>query len=474
MPAGEQPNRVSRRRRSAVKLRLRAFRTVLGLAGVTALPALGQETEPAAEWRDTVLDNGLQIVALRNPVIPAATIVIALRNGAFVQSEPGQEGLPHLVEHMFFKSFAGGRISSQAGEIDATYNGATEVETVTYYMIVPARNVKKGIEIIAKAVRSPRFPKDDLKEEKKRLRNELERNAANPFYVLNFRTNEVLWGPAFNLKNVGGYLPAVLATTPDALEDHYRRFYVPNNAALIVTGDISPQEVIDEATKRLRSWERGPDPFESYSHPPVPPLPGDTIVLVEADAPDVTLRITWQGPSVADDREGAIAAGLFSNLVTQRVSGAYRRLVDSGLLQSFSLSYKNSNHVGPITLAARTVPLQAAAAATALRAEIAMMDSPDYFTDQELELARRSRDVRNAFRRESAISLALNLADRWSLVGIDTDDEEELEVGVEEVRSFVSRYISGQPKALIMLASTHTIDTYADALIACMDEWERK
>jgi zinc protease len=447
---------------------------VLSLAGVIPEAAPGQETRRSAQWRDTVLENGLQIVAVRNPVIPAATIVIALRNGAFVQAEPGQEGLPHVVEHMFFKSFMGGRIPSEAGDIDATYNGTTGVETVTYYMIVPARNVKNGIELLAKAVRSPRFPKDDLEEEKKRVSNELERNVADPYYLLDFHTNAVLWGSAFNLKNVAGYLPAVLGATPDALEDHYRRFYVPNNAAFIVTGDISPQEVIDEAAKRLHSWDRGPDPFETYSHSPVPPLRGDTIALVEAEAPDVTFRIVWQGPSWADDQEGAIAASLFSRIVTQRVSGAYRRLVDSGLLHSVSLSYRNSNHVGPITLVAHTVPLRAAAAAAALRAEIALMESAEYFTDEELELARKSRRVRNAFRRESAISLALSLAERWSLVGIDIDDEEELQVGAEAVRRFVSRYISGQPMALVMLASTHTIDTYTDALIACLDAWERR
>jgi len=427
--------------------------------------------------RDTVLSNGLTVLAARNPVIPVATIEIAFRNGAFTQLEPEHEGLPHLMEHMFFKSFDRGDVSSRAADLDAWINGTTGVETVTYYYILPARNLKKGIERLSDAVRSPRFPKNDLAEEKQRVSNELERSASDPFFLLDFHTDAALWRAAFRQKNVGGNLPAVLGATSEALEEHYKRFYAPNNAAVVVTGDIDPEEVFEVAAKSFGSWERRPDPFEGFSHPPVRPLPRDTVVVVEANAPDVTLVVAWHGPSQSDDPEGAVAADLFSEIVTQRVSGAYRRLVDSGLFHFLSFSYENSNHVGPIKLVARTIPERAAIASSALRNEIELMGSDDYFTADELEMARTSLSVRAAFERESAISRAHRLAREWSLSGTEGLVQpvmSVLEHGLDAVRQYVSRYIKDRPRTLALLVSSSTIDTHTDALIACLEAWERR
>ena len=100
---------------------------VLSLIALIPGQRVSQSVPLDGRVRDTVLSNGLTVLAVRNPVIPVATIEIAFRNGAFAQLEPGDEGLPHLVEHMFFKSFAGGDVPSRAGDLDASINGVTGV-----------------------------------------------------------------------------------------------------------------------------------------------------------------------------------------------------------------------------------------------------------------------------------------------------------------------------------------------------------
>jgi len=424
--------------------------------------------------RDTVLSNGLTVIAVHNPVIPAATIELAFRNGAFTQRLEEEEGLPHLMEHMFFKSFGGGGFSERAGNLDASYNGTTGVETVTYYLVVPARNWAKAVELLARTARLPDFPQNELALEKRRVANELERRAADPEFLLDFHMSQALWGSAFRQKNIGGNLFAVLGATSDALMAHYRRWYVPNNAALIVTGDVSPEEVFKAAGSRFASWKRTGDPFEAFAHPPILPLQRDSIVVVEADAPDVTLAVAWQGPSERNDSAGAAAGELFSAVVTQRVSGAYHRLVDSGLFQSLSMSYENSNHVGAIKLVARTVPEQVVAASSALSEEIARMGRGDYFAADDLDAARMSLRVDRARSRESAISSAHILARDWSLdryARTWREGHQMYDVGVEEVRAYVSRYIAGRPKVLTMMVSSATIDEHSATLMASLTPW---
>lgn len=447
---------------------------LLCLAGGVAQTATAQTALDGPVVRDTVLANGLTIIAVRNPVIPAATIELAFRNGAFTQRQEEDEGLPHLMEHMFFKSFGGGSFSERAGDLDASYNGTTGVETVTYYLVVPARNWAKAVELLARTARLPDFPENALALEKRRVANELERSAADPAFLLDFHTSQALWGSAFRQKNIRGNLFAVLGATSDALMAHYRRWYVPNNAALIVTGDISHEEVFKAAASRFASWKRTDDPFEAFAHPPILPLQGDTIVVVEADAPDVTLAVAWQGPSERGDAQGAAAADLFSTVVTQRVSGSYRRLVDSGLFQSLSMSYENSNYVGAIKLVARTAPAQVVAASAALSEEIARMERGDYFTPEDLEAARMSLRVDRALSRESAISSAHILARDWSLDRYARTWREGhalYDLGVDEVRAYVSRYIAGRPKALTMMVSSTTIDEHSATLIASLKPW---
>ena len=450
------------------------LRILLILAGGIAQAAAAQSGPDGPVVRDTVLSNGLSVIAVHNPVIPAATIELAFRNGAFTQLQEEEEGLPHLMEHMFFKSFGGGSFPERAGNLDASYNGTTGVETVTYYLVVPARNWAKAVELLARTVRLPDFPQNELALEKRRVANELERSAADPAFLLDFHTSQALWGSAFRQKNIRGNLLAVLGATSDALTAHYRRWYVPNNAALIVTGDISPEEVFKTAGSRFESWKRTGDPFEAFTPPPILPLQGDTIVVVEADAPDITLAVAWQGPSERNDPPGAAAADLFSAVVTQRVSGAYRRLVDSGLFQSLSMSYENSNHVGAIKLVARTLPEQVVAASAALSEEIAQMGRGDYFAAADLEAARLSLRVNRALSRESAISSAHILARDWSLGRYARTWREGhaiYDLGVDEVRAYVSRYIAGRPKVLTMMVSSTTIDEHSATLIASLRPW---
>src|SRR5581483_5055521 len=113
------------------------MRFSLGFALAFAAVSARAQTSPADALRralhDTTLENGLTVVAVENHAVPLVTIDITFKTGAFTQ-EPGDEGVPHLFEHMLFKSYIDDSRATwpmEAGRLDAEYNGTTSDERST-------------------------------------------------------------------------------------------------------------------------------------------------------------------------------------------------------------------------------------------------------------------------------------------------------------------------------------------------------
>jgi zinc protease len=428
----------------------------LGIAATAALAAPAQSQAREAV-RDTVLENGLEIIVLPNPATPVATLEIVFRAGAFTQVEAPDEGIPHVLEHLLFRTYRGGRgFSSDASSAGATYNGTTADERVTYYVNLPAGNVERGIELLSELVRAPNFDRRALDDERFVVQGELQRLASDPYTVLGMVSDMALWGSAFRRKNAIGNMVTIQNAQTDRLRDHYRKYYLPNNAALIASGDVRAEEVFRWAADRFRRWERGPDPFLGFPPPEVQPLSGDTAFVVDVPSSDVTFVVKWHGPSVSDDPVGTLAADVFSTIFNQSISGSQRRLIDRGIFQSVSLGYQTLENVGPIVLTARTTPERMARALVELGVELSLLSDTTYFGEAEIIAAKRSLLVSAAIGRESATSAAHTLASFWAVGGLDyyLGYEEGLQaVTASDIHAYVARYLTGRPRVVALLAT---------------------
>ena len=426
---------------------------------------------------DTVLANGLHVIVMPTHAIPIATIEVVVRNGAFTQLDPADEGIPHLLEHMLFKSFGGrsGTFALRAAELHASYNGSTSDESVTYYLTLPSRNVASGIELLADLMRSPHFSETELETEQRVVRGELQRNAADPSWVMSVSLNRLLWGAAAGRKEAGGTVLSVMGADTDRLRRYYQRYYVPNNAALVITGDVVPAEVFDEAADHFERWKRGSDPFTDHPVPPMPSLERDTVaVVIDGQSRDITVSLRWQGPSVRTAPEDTYAADVFSALVNQPHSGMQKRLVDTGLFQSAWVSYATLNQVGPITLTARTTPDKVVPAMRALRSELSRFDDPDYFSQEELRIASKRLQVEAALELEGGAMLAHTIGYWWSVAGLDyylgyTDGLDAQRP--DDLRRYVERYIVRRPKVVGMLISQSTREDHEAQVQESLTQW---
>jgi zinc protease len=432
------------------------------------------QTVVLASVRDTVLENGLQVIVAPNSHFPIAWIEVVVRSGAFTQLEQPDEGLPHMLEHMLFKRKGGDWWSDRVWDLQAVYNGMTSAEMVAYYLILPADKLDDGIKVIGELVRSPQFSGDALEDEREVVQGELQRMVSDPEAVADMSIEMALWGHSFRQKNAIGNMLTIGGATTDQLEDHVKRYYVPNNAALIVTGDVGAAEVFESAGKHLERWRRGDDPLAELELPPIAPLGRDTAFVIRADAANVTFMIRWQGPSVSEDRDATFAADLLSELVNQPTSGTQRRLVDTGLFTDVSMRYITLNHVGPIELTARTTPEVLGRACAALQRELVYLGRENYFGEADLEAAKKGARVDAALDWQRTGALAQSIAATWSVAGLDYFLEyfDRLsERTVDDVRGYLAKYITGRPKVVGLLTSSAARRAQGNAIRACMANW---
>src|SRR5947208_3031955 len=238
-------------------------------------PIHAQRAELERRIRRDTLPNGLEIIVVENHGVPLATVEANVRNGSFTQS-PTYEGLSHLYEHMFFKANLSypepDAFVARASELGAIFNASTQEERVNYYLTVPSDSTEPAIALLATALRTPLFLKDELERERSVVIGEYDRIESDPYYALNTATGKALWGEAWSRKNPLGERDVILKTTPDQMRTIQRKYYVPNNTALIVTGDVDATRVFAAARRYLADWPRAADPFKSDPIPPVPPL----------------------------------------------------------------------------------------------------------------------------------------------------------------------------------------------------------
>jgi zinc protease len=235
-----------------------------------------------------------------------------------------------------------------------------------------------------------------------------------------------------------------------------KKYYVPNNSALIVSGDVNPTNVFALADRELGQWSRGEDPFIADPIPAIPSIQKSEGLVVEGPVSAVTVQIQWQGPSVGADPKSTYAADVFSDVLNDPRSQFQQRLVDSGLWQAVGVNYYTLNHTGPISISGQTSPEQLRDALTALYGEIAKFDSPDYFTSEELESVKAHRAVTSAFDRERASGFAHTLGFWWSVASLEyymgyVDYMAQQSLG--DLRAYARRYIVGKPHIAGVLIS---------------------
>jgi zinc protease len=427
------------------------------LAAGWAAPANGQRAELEKRILRTILPNGLEIIVVPNPGVPLVTIQAAVRNGSFTES-PEYAGLSHLYEHMFFKANADypqpDEFVNRASDLGAVFNAETREEVVNYYITLPKDSVEAGMKFMSAALERPLFRADELERERAVVIGEYDRNESNPLFGFSKATEKALWGSAWNRKDPLGDRAVIMSTTPDKMRFIQQRYYVPNNTALIIAGDITADRAFALARGALGDWKRGPDPFATYPIPPTPLLQKDTALITEAPIGTALIQIQWDGPSASRDPAATYAADVFSDVLNSPNSKFQQRLVDGGLFETLGVNYYTLNQVGPITISGEVRPEKLKEALAALDDELRKVVEPGYVTPRELEDVKQHRIADAMFNMERASEFSRQLTFWWAVTGLDYFygyADTMARQGPDDLRRYATTYILGKSRVVAVV-----------------------
>jgi len=398
------------------------------------------------------LSNGMQVIVFQDRSVPLVTLALAVRNGSFTEP-PELNGLSHLYEHMFFKTnhatalyrcqmmqFSNTQLYQASGcagesalkdrvgdvayqgdleETGAASNATTREEVVEYYASTTSPYLTPVLRSLRDAVRFPKFDEQEFANEKQVVIGELDRNLSNPYSYLNDELLNRLFYKYPTRKKPGGTRETVAAATTDQMRLIQSRYYVPNNMALVVSGDVDPQQIFTLAEQQFGDWKASEDPFKKFPLVEHPPLSKSEGAVVIQPVESTLVAVGWQGPSIGKDNPSTYAADVFSFILRQPNSRFSRALVDSGLTNGVDLSYYTQRNVGPIQATLVTSPDKSKAALKAFYAEVAQFDKPGYFTDEELANAKTLLEADDLYGREKLDEYTHTLAFWWSSTGID-------------------------------------------------------
>jgi zinc protease len=445
--------------------------TALITAGcvLPATRAAAQGAPVDSTVRRTTLDNGLQVIVAENHSVPIVTVLIAVRNGSMTQ-DSGDAGLAHLYEHLLFRSYKEDpeAFGVEASELDAAWNGATREEVVTYQLELPSKNAIRGIALLARLVQNARFNEYALKQERPIVLDELARDDADPERALERQASRLLWGASsWSRKDVAGDSASVRGISLAHLQETFTHYYVPNNAALVVTGDVSATAVLAAAREQFSPWTRSPDPFVERPVPLVAPLATSSALLMARPVAYATILVKYRGPSAGVDTIAPYAAGLLCDVFNEHGSGFQLHLVASGLFQSVQCEYEGLAHVGPITFRAETTPERAATALTTLLRELDLLSAMEGTNNEDLAIAKKRQRVARALSVESSYTLAPALASSWSLgraEAFDLDDRRFANQRFSDLKDVATQFISAQPRVIAVLAPPESMSELQAAL----------
>ncbi len=488
VPSGEKGSYV--KRTITILLILASFANA-GLAQVK--PPVTAATQKGVEipFVNKVLPNGFEIIVLPDTSVPLVTVEIAVRNGSFTET-PELNGLSHLYEHMFFKpnsarmigqceaamrqgplspfgqQVCGPQIKLKSVIGDVSYlneidqigivnNAETHEEVVNYYFTTTQPHLTTAMRFIRDSIRFPVFDEDEFKGERDVVLAELTRHESQPGLYLEKTMMDKLFYKYPTRKQPGGTRDTVAAATTDQMRLIQSRYYVPNNSALIVTGDVDPQKVFTLAAELFSDWQRAPDPFKQFPMVQHPPLTKSEGVIVEQPVSNIIMQIGWHGPSIGVDDKSTYAADVFSFIVEQPNSRLQRVMVDSNLSVNASVHYYTQRNVGPIRMTLVTSPDKAKQALKTLYAEIDKFTDPTYFTDEELENAKTLLEAEDLYRREKLSEYSHTLSFWWSSTGVDyyRGYQKNLRaITRADIVRYIKMYIQNKPHIGVALIST--------------------
>ena len=273
------------------------------------------------------LPNGMTVILRENHAAPVVSIQAWVNTGS-TREGPGEEGIAHMLEHMFFKGTESRGVGEIASEVEASgghINAYTSWDQTVYFINIASSFMDKGIDILADVLQSATFDADEMEKEKLVVLEEVRRSDDMPARKL----GKAFFREAYAVHPYGrpviGYEETVQEFTRDTLVNFYRRWYVPENIVWVMAGDFDIDKTLPLLERRLSQLPRRPVPVRVEVREP--PQTAPSIFVMHEDTQQAHVEIGFHIPGIADPDVPALdlLAQVLGHGESSRLYSAFRR-----------------------------------------------------------------------------------------------------------------------------------------------------
>ncbi|MBF0295255.1 MAG: insulinase family protein [Magnetococcales bacterium] len=368
----------------------------------------------ALESRELRLENGLQVVLVRENKAPVAVVQVWYRVGA-VDEKNGKTGLAHMLEHMMFQGTATvppdefAKIIAREGGHD---NAATSQDFTYYYVKLAADRVGLALRLEADRMRNLKLTAKEFASENLVVREERRmRVESDPNTRMIEQYQRTAYGEHPYGRPVIGWMEELAGLTLEDLEAWYRTWYAPNNAILVVVGDIE----FDAVEAQVREYFAPLPALPGLQREKLPDLPPQEaprrLEVVDKQAKLPIWVAGYPTPTLAmpGSAEDVFALDLLSVILGHgSTSRLHRRVIrEQGLAVSASSSYSGTGRSWELfSINAMPKPgVAPEALEKAIFAEVVRL-TEEPVPERELEMAQNALIAEHVFAQDSIDRIA--------------------------------------------------------------------
>lgn len=422
----------------------------MGWIGVTMANSLPQHFTKT-------LNNGMQVVVIpmhndSNVITSSIYYKVGSRNEIL-----GQTGMAHMLEHLSFKStknLAAGDFDVIVKKGGGVNNAATGFDKTYYYIKTANKNLTKSLELFAELMHNLSLKNDEFQKERDVVAEERRlRTDNNPMGYLYFRifNTHYTYHPYHWLPI--GFMEDILSWKIEDIRDFYENHYQPNNAILVIAGDIKPQEVFDDAQKIFGDLKNKREiPIVKAIEPP---NDGAKRVILNKESNKVdTIAIAYGIPDFAHNDQVVLG------VISQILSGGKSSRFDSQLvnkkklfnqISAYNMELKDPSVFLIMGLCSNAVDPQKAE--KEILAELEKIKK-DGITKAELDRAKINIKAEFIYSLESSSSVAGLFGDYYAMGDINPllHYEEKLDkITLKDIKDIANKYFDNNHSTTLIL-----------------------
>ncbi len=421
------------------------------LIALLALSLASARVLNPASVTEQTLPNGLQVIVKHEPDWGLVAVGLHIRCGS-VHDPEGKAGLAHLIEHLLFEAEGEMGLGLAVESLGGYINAETLRDFTSINLLVASTQFERALGLTAGRVTGMAIAPDVIAREKQVILREIADRAGDAAQ----QATDAVWETAFRKHpyrwSIGGTEATLKAITPEDVQAHYRRFYVPNNMALVVVGDVDPEVVFKLADQLFGSLPRRE---VDWREPASEPLPDEIRTEVRRSEGAATIvAMAFQAPGISEPRAVCALDLLYTLLGEGEEAWLSKTLVrEKQLAFGATCDFLTQRYPGLFVISAVCAPQQEVNLRQALADRVRELGAGQV-SQEELDRAKKLLYTSFAFTNETFVDqvgtigfYAMIDSYRFAFDYLDICDS----ITLEELQTVAQRYLNPDRCSVVIL-----------------------